>query len=218
MNYRYFKDPVVKWIGQKKGNAATFDQELAPGRSRYPLQSVRAQMNLVGSHDTLRFLRVAGEDPRRLRLAATFAMTYMGAPHIYYGDELAVTGGKDPDCRRTMPWSSAETPARKDNLKHYQTVTRLRHENLALSLGDFEMVYAKGQVYAYLRQHGEERVLVVINNDENEAAVSIPVGNVGIADDASLELLYGDTEIGEVFRGSVSLKLPGVDAVVLGVN
>jgi len=218
MNYRYFKDPVVKWIGQKKGNSATFDQELAGGRTRYPLQAVRAQMNLIDSHDTRRFLRVAGEDARRLRLAATFAMTYVGAPHIYYGDELALTGGKDPDCRRTMPWSTMDAPARQETLRHYQELTRLRREHDALSLGDFIPVLTQGQVYAYLRVEGDDKVLVVLNNGEAPASVVVPVGNARIPDGTSIEFLLGEGEATTVTRGAVKLQVPGVDAVIVALR
>ena len=217
MNYRYFKDPVVKWIGQKKADSATFDQELAGGRTRYPIQAVRAQMNLVDSHDTKRFLRVAGEDPRRLRLAATFAMTYVGAPHTYYGDELALTGGKDPDCRRTMPWSTMDTLARQHTLKHYETMTRIRHEHEALSLGDFVPLLTQAQVYAYLRQKKDDRVLVILNNADAPASVVVPVGNAGIADGTAAEILYGQegAVAPEVVRGALKINVPGVDGVIV---
>ncbi|HKI84161.1 MAG TPA: alpha-amylase family glycosyl hydrolase, partial [Candidatus Krumholzibacteria bacterium] len=218
MNYRYFKDPVVKWIAQKKANAATFAQELAPGRTRYPIQAVRAQMNLIDSHDTERFLRVAGDDARRLRLAATFAMTYVGAPHIYYGDELGLTGGKDPDCRRTMPWSSMTTPARQQTLKHYEALTALRHEHEALSLGDFTTLLTQGQVFAYLRQLGEEHIVVVLNNGDSAASVTVPLGDAGISDGAKAEFLYGEGDAQKVTHGAVKVSVPGVDAVILNLE
>lgn len=220
MNYKYFKDPVVKWIAQQQGNAATFDRELAPGRSRYPLQAVRAQMNLVDSHDTARFLQIAGGDARRLRLAATFAMTYVGSPHIYYGDEVALTGGRDPDCRRTFPWDQIDVPVRAETLDHYQAVGELRRDHTVLSLGDFETVTAKGQVYSYVRRHEGETVLVALNNADTAQEVVLPVGNVGIADGSQVQVLLGEADLGSlrVQRGALKLSLPAVDGVILTVQ
>jgi len=213
MNYKYFKDPVVKWIGQAQGNAAVFDRELAPGRTRYPLQAVRAQMNLIDSHDTARFLNISG-DVRRLQLAATFAMTYVGSPHIYYGNEVALDGGRDPDCRRTFPWNQIDVPARENTLAHYRTVSALRHEHDALTLGDFETVYAKGDVYAYLRSHGDERVLVALNNGSTDAKVALPVGNVGVADGTGMEQVLGVGGAGSVSRGAMEVEIPAVSGAV----
>ena len=213
MNYKYFKDPVVKWIGQKQGNAAVFDRELAPGRTRYPLQAVRAQMNLIDSHDTARFLNISG-DARRLQLAATFAMTYVGSPHIYYGNEVALDGGRDPDCRRTFPWDQVDAPARKATLDHYRKVTNLRHEHDALVLGDFRTVYAQGDVYAYLRQHGDQRVLVALNNGSTETKIALPVGNVGVADGTGMRQLLGEGGVPPVQRGAMELSLPAVSGAI----
>lgn len=222
MNYKYFKDPVVKWIANAQGNAQTFDQELSAGRSRYPIQAVRAQMNLMGSHDTVRFLDVAGNDARRLRLACTFSMTYLGSPHVYYGDELALAGGKDPDCRRTMPWSQIELPARSQTLDHYRKLANIRRSEDAFALGDFKRVLAQGNIYAYLRSDGEDRLLVVLNNGDNPATAMLPVGDFGISDGTKLDILLGDAgamsagqgEM-EVRRGVLPLTVPAVDGVIV---
>jgi glycosidase len=217
MNYKYFKDPVVKWIGQKQGNAATFDRELAPGRTRYPLQAVRAQMNLLDSHDTARFLNIAG-DVRRLQLAATFSMTYVGAPHIYYGGEVALDGGRDPDCRRTFPWDQIEVPARAQTLEHFQKVGQLRRDHDALRLGSFRTVLAKGDTYSYLREYGDERLLVVLNNGGAPASIVVPIGNAGVADGTSVAIAFGPGEAPEVFRGAMKVDLPAVSGVVYSLG
>jgi len=215
MNYKYFKDPVVKWIGQEQGNAAVFDRELAPGRTRYPLQAVRSQMNLIDSHDTARFLRISGGDPRRLQLAATFAMTYVGSPHVYYGNEVALDGGRDPDCRRTFPWDQIDAPARASTLEHFRTVTNLRHEYAdALKLGDFRTVHAQGDVYAYLREHGDQRVLVALNNGSTGTSVTLPVGDVGVADGTGIRQVLGEGSVPTVERGAMQVYLPAIGAAI----
>ncbi|MBE3598561.1 MAG: glycoside hydrolase family 13 protein [Limnochordaceae bacterium] len=64
-----------------------------------------AMVNLLGSHDTPRFLRLAGGETWRLELATLFQFAYPGVAQVYYGDEVAMDGGDDPDCRRPMEWS-----------------------------------------------------------------------------------------------------------------
>ena len=73
----------------------------------YPPEVTRRQLNLLDSHDTPRFISMAGEDPAALRLATLVQMTLPGAPCIYYGDEVGLPGGHDPDCRRGYPWDGS---------------------------------------------------------------------------------------------------------------
>ncbi|MBN2416310.1 alpha amylase N-terminal ig-like domain-containing protein [bacterium] len=103
MNYKYFRDPVLDFFASRKTDAQQFDEAMAPGRVLYPREALLAMMNLIDSHDTVRFLTQAGGDIRRLELAVLFQMTYVGIPQIYYGDEVALQGGKDPDNRRPFP-------------------------------------------------------------------------------------------------------------------
>jgi glycosidase len=185
MNYRYFRDPVMKWIAQGQGSAASFDRELAPGRFVYPPQAQQAMMNLIDSHDTVRFLTQCGGDRRRLMLAALFQMTYIGAPHIYYGDEIAMEGGGDPDCRRPFHWKWTEEPERQKVHDFYRDLITIRKESKALRRGSFQALVTEGQTYAYLRRAGEEAVLVLLNNGSQAAEVEIPLEAAeGISADA----------------------------------
>ncbi len=85
---------------EASGFAAAVDSLLA----LYPAQVTQAQMNLLDSHDTARFLSLARGDESALRLAVLFSMCYPGAPCIYYGDEVGMEGNRDPDCRRAFRW------------------------------------------------------------------------------------------------------------------
>src|SRR4029077_7312770 len=132
-------------------SAAEFDATLATGRITYPSQAVEVQMNLVDSHDTPRFLTQVGGDVKRLLLAATFAMTYVGAPHIYYGDEVAMEGGPDPDCRRPFPWDWQKDPKRVAVHDVYCKLTAIRNAHAALRTGDFRTLFAEDKVYGFAR-------------------------------------------------------------------
>ncbi|MEZ4647680.1 MAG: alpha-amylase family glycosyl hydrolase [Candidatus Eisenbacteria bacterium] len=204
MNYRYFRDPVTKWIAQGNGSAAQFDRELAPGRFVYPPQAQQAMMNLLDSHDTVRFRTQAGGDARKLRLATLFQMTYVGAPHIYYGNEIAMEGGADPDCRRPLPWKKADEPERKQTLEWFQKLTAIRNGSEALRRGSFRTIVAEGPLYAYAREAADETVIVVINN--SPSAVELPAERV--LDGKSATVLFGDGgAAGATLASSGSLSL-----------
>jgi len=95
MNYR-FKFALTDFIAKGTSSASTFNNLLVAIQEDYPATAWYALMNLIDSHDTARFLNDAGGDKSKLKLAALFQMTYPGAPTIYYGDEVGVTGGNDP--------------------------------------------------------------------------------------------------------------------------
>ena len=96
--------------------------------------------NLIDSHDTSRFLFRAGGDKRKLALAAAFQMLTPGTPFIYYGDEVAMTGGEDPDNRRGMLWD--EELQDMDMYHWYQRLTFFRHTINALTAGSYSSVSA----------------------------------------------------------------------------
>lgn len=134
------------------------------------------------------------EDHRKIhKLIAIFQMTYLGAPMIYYGDEIGMTGANDPDCRKPMIWEDIEYkdevvhPAKskarveekneidRDLLDHYKKMIRIRNEHPALRRGDFETLITddKNRVYAFQRTYKNERAIVVINNSDKKQDVNI---------------------------------------------
>jgi glycosidase len=70
----------------------------------YPRENAYAMYVPLGSHDTERLLTKVEGDVNKARLAFLFQFGYPGAPAIYYGDEIGLTGGKDPECRGAFPW------------------------------------------------------------------------------------------------------------------
>lgn len=173
MNYKYFREPVINFFALGKIDAKVFDMALTPGRYLYPLEATQAMMNLIGSHDTQRFLTQAGGDIRKLKLAALFQMTYTGVPAVYYGDEVGLAGGSDPDNRRTFPWDWAANPTRLATHTYYQKLLKLRNSHAALRTGQVKAVYAKGMQYAFARFDDREAFLIVMNNSSE--SVQIPM-------------------------------------------
>jgi glycosidase len=177
MNYQFTKVAIGYLVGDKKDEALTANVGYAPVPNlnaqafAYSLNSIlglydtsinQVQMNLLDSHDTARFLSIARGDASALKLAVLLMMTYPGTPCLYYGDEIGLLGGRDPDSRRTFPW---ETPAKWDNgvLEHTRQCIALRHQYAALRTGDFRCVFAEGNAMAYLRTQGEQKLIVLLN-------------------------------------------------------
>jgi cyclomaltodextrinase / maltogenic alpha-amylase / neopullulanase len=205
MNYAFFRDPVTKFLGMGQGSAAEFDATLATGRLAYPTQAVAAQMNLIDSHDTVRFLTQVGGNAKRLMLAALFSMTYVGAPTIYYGDEIAMEGGKDPDCRRPFIWSWQQDPARVAMHDWYVKLGALRNAHAALRTGEFRTLVASGMTYAFVRSDGKEDFLVVINAGRQDAQVSVDLGDWGGKVKATDALAGGAAQS---WSGTASVAVP----------
>ena len=132
-------------------------------------------MNLLGSHDLARFLHFARGDKSALRLATLFQMTFPGAPSIYYGDEIGLGGGHDPDNRRAFPWDNRDAWD-ADLLHDFQKMIALRHRHPALRRGSFAFLFAEGDVAAFVRQLDAESVVVAFNVGQGTRRVDIPAG------------------------------------------
>ena len=171
-------EPLTKGLSYApvpRFDAPAFARDIDDILSLYPAQNNLVQLNLFDSHDTARFLSLAKGDERALCLAMLFQMTYVGAPCIYYGDEIGMTGARDPDCRRGMIWD----PTRWDSYVHdwYKRLIRTRNERISLRRGSYTSLYAQGQTVVFGRRYGEETCVVAINAGRSTSAVDVPVGD-----------------------------------------
>ena len=143
-------------------SAEQFGRRMKEVAHLYPLEIVQAQLNLLGSHDTARYLSVVGGDHTAHHLALTFQLTYIGAPCLYYGDEIGLPGGPDPDCRRAFPWED-QSSWNTDTLGLIRKLTAARHATPALQRGGFEVLHAHSDLLIYSRVHHESRAYVLMN-------------------------------------------------------
>jgi len=165
------------------------------------------------------------EDEIRIaKLMIIFQMTYVGAPMVYYGDEIGMWGANDPDCRKPMVWAdlkyeneiyspdqtkknkSDKVEPNNDLLVHYKNLIRIRNENPALQLGNFSTVLVdnKKELYAFSRNYKDEKIIVVINNNNKTqyAKIKIPANTKWI------DLLNVNAE----YRGNKSKQNIGIPA------
>jgi glycosidase len=164
-------------------------------------------LNLVGSHDTPRIMTVAGGDTRRVLLALTAMFTLPGAPLIYYGDEIGLEGGPDPDCRRAMPWDTGEW--NRDILEHVRLLAQIRRDRPSLRRGDFRRLVERNGLSAFMRRSGSEETLVILNPRGAQRQVDILVDGRRWTD-----LLTGSTHHGQ--DGSLTIeRVPAQSAMIL---
>jgi hypothetical protein len=99
------------------------------------------------------------------KLLFAFNMTIPGLPVIYYGDEIGMAGGNDPDSRRMMRFDDLSTHE-KEVLETVKKLGEIRNSKLALIYGDFESLLVTDQTWAYSRTYFDEIVIVVMNKGE----------------------------------------------------
>jgi glycosidase len=138
-------------------------------------------VTFLGLHDVQRFMNETGATPAGLKLAFTFLLTTRGTPLIYYGDEIGLPGGGDPDNRRDFPggWpgdslnafeASGRTPQQQEIFSHVQRLLQLRAARPGLRGAPTQNLHVREQSWVYRR--GE--TLVVLNNDTLQTTVRFP--------------------------------------------
>jgi len=146
-------------------------------------------ITFLENHDTPRFFHLAGgkanpeEAVARTRLALTFLLTTRGVPQLYYGAELGMDGGDNPDNRRDMPWTLVKpepefTPGQEPTREIFtwtQRLIRLRRTSLALRYGFLNTLYLTPTLYSYARMLPGEVCIVVLNNASEPVQVKIPL-------------------------------------------
>jgi len=173
MNYRYQKACGAFFAGESI-EVLQFDSRLAQLRREYSDDVNASLLNLLDSHDTERFLTMCKGDVPSWKLGLLFHMTYPGVPMLYYGDEVGMTGGKDPACRGTMVWDPARQ--NRDMLEYTRRIVRLRRSLPVLRHGGFTTLLtdADRSLYAYMRRTNSSSAIVVLNCGNAKQVVSIP--------------------------------------------
>jgi neopullulanase len=172
-----------------------------------------------GNHDQPRFLTAAKGDVAKLMMAEAFLLTTRRVVHLYYGDEIAMQGGRDPDNRRDFPggWPSdplnAFTPQGRsgDAAKVFDWTRALLHyrqAHPALRRGSLTQLVADTDRYAYLRSSPEEDVLVILNRAGNEKPIELPVDDLPLTDGLRLTSWVPSSPDAMVVRGKIVIEHP----------
>jgi len=210
MNYK-FTYPVIDFFATRKIGPGTFDSLLARNRMAYKDAVNYAMLNLLDSHDTPRILHWFKGDKERMKLAVLFQMTYLGAPMVYYGDEVGMEGGDEPQSRRCMVWD--ENRQDMELRKYYQRLINLRHELAPLRRGDYRTIVCDEltNIYGFIRRYQGEEVIVILNNSPHNHKIEL---DNRITKKAHLRNRLDNKtyeKIGEIFR----IELAPFEGVIL---
>ena len=170
MNYP-LRELLLDFFARGRIKGEKFKEELAYVSSLYTDEVNSCLFNLIGSHDTARFLTDSKEDINKLKLAAAFQYTYIGLPYIYYGDEIGMVGENDPFCRRCMIWD--EDKQDKELLAFFKKLNALRKTEKVLIYGDYKDLGSKENILIYKRTLGNEEILVILNNNSDSLELSL---------------------------------------------
>ncbi len=194
-----------------------------PEIMRYDSLYLRPQglVTFLGNHDTMRFMGENGMTLDKMKAAFGLMMTLRGIPSVYYGDEIAMPGGGDPDNRRDFPggWpgdaksaftEQGRSPEQQEMFTWVQELVRLRQQHPALREGKQWTIETDANHFAYLREKGDDKLLVVFSKTAGE--VQLKLADTPMVSTKNLEPYLG-APAAVVENGTAM-----VEAKVLGVT
>jgi cyclomaltodextrinase / maltogenic alpha-amylase / neopullulanase len=201
---QYFEHPDYQPLPSI--NAREYQTKIETLLNLYPWEIQLTQLNLLNSHDTARLITSVGDDQATVDLATLLLFTFPGAPSIYYGDEVGLGGGSDPDCRRGFP---SESNWNQEILENYRQLISLRQQYICLRIGKYEALFAEGMVYLFARSLEMETVIIAINAGLEVEQVKIPV-----VSDQNYDLIYGEGKL-ELIEQMLCLTIPPRKGLVI---
>lgn len=153
-------------------NAEGFKQRVDEVFSWYEPEINQAQLNLLDSHDMARAKWIVSENVPSLRLALAFMLSVPGAPCIYYGTEIGMSGGTDPDCREAFPWDNpVDWDMTLAAVIRKQALARQRYP--ALARGDCRLHAFSADIVVVERQLEDRLALVMFNRGSEAGEISV---------------------------------------------
>jgi glycosidase len=174
-------------------------------------------VTFAGNHDVARLASEKGTSLEKIKLAFSMVLTMRGTPELYYGDEIGMTGGDDPDNRRDFPGGfpgdqqnaftqSGRTPEQQEIFSHVQKLLSLRKEHPALRNGELWHISWDESAYAFARTTSEERLLIVLNSGASPKTLHLAFGDTPLQGAQRVTPLLGERGA-ELSGGAVDLKL-----------
>jgi neopullulanase len=175
-------------------------------------------VTFIGNHDMKRFMTDADGSPQKLKLAFSLLATLRGIPQLYYGDEIGMAGGEDPDNRHDFPGGfpgdqhnaftqAGRTPQERDIYTHVQGLLKLRREHSALRTGVQKHVAVADHYYAFTRETEGERLLIVFHNKDADENVTLDFAGTSLADARTLTPILAASSV-QREGTKVHLQLP----------
>jgi neopullulanase len=180
------------------------------------------------NHDVPRFASATASSPGTLKLAFALTLTLRGIPELYYGDEIGMPGGGDPDNRRDFPggWredaknaftENGRTREQQEVFEFVQKLLRVRREHAALSGGRLWHLHADDSSYIFMRDAEQEQIVVAFNKLSQPRELRIPLNDTPVQGATRLTLLFGEAK-GELSAKELQLSLPAQSLSIFALN
>ena len=162
MNYPFYLN-LIDLLADEKINVSQFVQNLGYLKGRLNKKCYPLMWNLIDSHDTARFLHLCNDNKKKQHLAAAFQLLLPGMPMVYYGDEYAMPGANDPDCRRGMYWD--EEYQDNEMYNWYKKLMQIRKTHACIVEGELIETIANDDedTIVLIRKSGEEILAMIFN-------------------------------------------------------
>ena len=162
MNYPFYLN-LIDLLADEKINVSQFVQNLGYLKGRLNKKCYPLMWNLIDSHDTARFLHLCHDNKKKQHLAAAFQLLMPGMPMVYYGDEYAMPGANDPDCRRGMYWD--EEYQDKEMYNWYKKLMQIRKAHACIVEGEMieTITNDDDDTIVMIRKNGDETIAMLFN-------------------------------------------------------
>ena len=186
MNY-HFRDAVIGFVGEGKLTATEFAGKMGFMRGTIHPETYDVLWNLIDCHDTPRFMHLVKNAKRKQLLAASIQILSHGCPMLYYGDEIGMTGGNDPDCRRGMLWDKGMQDEKA--LAYYKKLLALRKSEPCIQKGKQSIVMTDDEnaIVVEKRTLTEKNktrtVFIIYHNKNNTVEMAQYAGKYNLLED-----------------------------------
>ena len=188
----------------------------------YPNASVL--IPFMANHDVKRFMNEPGATIEGLKMAQTFLMTVRGTPQLYYGDEIAMQGGDDPDNRRDFPGGFPEDGSdaftkrngpQNSVFENQKLLSQLRIQIEPLRHGSLVELFAKEHQYAFARANRSGFAIVAFNNDRKPARFSFDITSLPRSNNVAVADRLGNAKDLRVAGNIIEFELPAQSSSII---
>lgn len=178
MNYP-FGDSINDFWADKKKTAMDFQFSVNRCYSMYPEQIKKVLFNLLDSHDTIRLISKL-KDIYTFYQQLTVLFTMPGTVCIYYGTEIALEGGHDPDCRRCMPWSRIQKGDYYKQISIMKSLIELRKNHSCLRGNHYSFITIpdNDRILCYTRYDENNKITVMLNCSDDDYPITLSKKNL----------------------------------------
>jgi cyclomaltodextrinase / maltogenic alpha-amylase / neopullulanase len=206
MNYP-LREAIIDFLNSDFLSTSEFANKIENLLNIYPKENVFAMYLALGSHDTERLFSKLGDNFNKVKLAFLFQFSFPGAPAIYYGDEIGMQGGKDPESRGSFPWDELDNRAELRNW--VKSLIAIRKQMPVMRRGDYLRILVddRRHVFAFARLLGNSSLLVAINASATRRHVRLQVQDLGWRDGQIVRNLLGKEEY-IISEDNIAISVP----------